>query len=171
MLNISGFYCIYCYIGVVGYTGSEYDIVVSPFRTRGSLCRSEVVSLQSSAVRVFHVDYGSYESLPLSRVAPLPSHALQPTRQAIKCCLSNATCLTSDGLDTLRALSVDKELEGRLQWSYDAICYYMILTQPTGKGSIGELLITQGMATPLVRHIALEPGLEVCIRVCVCVRM
>ena len=139
--------------------------MVIPFRSLGSLCRSEVVSLQNSAVRVFHVDYGSYETLPQSRVAPLPNHALQPTRQAIKCCLSNATCLTSDGLDTLRALSVDKELEGKLQWSYDSICYYMILTQPNGKGSIGELLIAQGMATPLVRHISLEPGLEVCIRV------
>ena len=112
-------------------------------------------------VRVFHVDYGSYESISLSHVISLPSHALQPTRQAVKCCLSDATCLTQEGLDTLRALSLEKELEGKLQWSYDLICYYVSLMQQSGKSSIGELLIAQGMATPLVKCNVLEPGLEV----------
>ena len=112
-------------------------------------------------VRVFHVDYGSYESISLSHISSLPSHALQPTRQAVKCCLSDATCLTPEGLDTLRALSLEKELEGKLQWSYDLICYYATLVQQSGKASIGGLLISQGMATPLVRCNVLEPGLEV----------
>ena len=137
-----------------------YDVLCS---VRVALCRSEVVSLlgYSNQVRVFHVDYGSYESISLFHITTLPTHALQPTRQAVKCCLSDATCLTSEGLETLKALSLEKELEGKLQWSYDLICYYVTLIQQSGKSSIGELLISQGMATPLVRCNVLEPGLEV----------
>ncbi|KAI6660439.1 hypothetical protein LOD99_14025 [Oopsacas minuta] len=142
------------------YTPRLGEIILSYSTARASLCRSEVVSLQSNNVRVFHVDYGSYESVPLSRVTALPNHALQPTRQAIKCCLSNATCLSSEGLDSLRRLSLGKELEGKLLWSYDSICYYILLTQPSGKSSIGELLISHGMATPLVKCNVLEPCLQ-----------
>ena len=129
------------------------------------MSRSEVVSLfgAQEQVRVFHVDYGSYESVPLSRLAPLPSHAIQPTRQAVKCCLSDATCLTPDGVDTLSALTLEKELGAVLEWSYDLVLYYVTLSQQNGKGSVGELLVSQGMATPLVRSSMLEVGLEVSI--------
>lgn len=49
--------------------------------------RAIVLEASDSGVKVLYADYGNMETLPLSRVQPIPASHLQPPFQIIRCSL------------------------------------------------------------------------------------